>query len=322
MVKTVKSRAFTLIELLVVIAIIAILIALLLPAVQQAREAARRSQCKGNLKQLGLGLHNYNDQCNKLPSNTGGLNPGFDWNRGAGFFVHLLPMIDQAALYKSITFGPTTANPNMAFPLTSSISGGYQTQVLRVLLCPTDTATDVFGGGGKHNYAPCIGDQSMAAPNGCTLYPGNSYGLGASTHTDANNGNQTSGIFGRSGYSSRFKDVTDGLSTTIFMGEVRPECSDHADQGGWAAPNNTWYATTAPINFNTCPGTQGYNGLGGNGCNMRNEWRTSMGFKSRHAGGAHFLMGDGTVRFINQNISYDTYQRLGGRNENLPVGDF
>ena len=93
-----KSRvAFTLIELLVVIAIIAVLIALLLPAVQQAREAARRTQCKNQLKQLGLALHNYNDMAGRLPTNTGGINSGgaYDWNRGASMFVHLLPYFDQ-----------------------------------------------------------------------------------------------------------------------------------------------------------------------------------------------------------------------------------
>jgi len=321
-----KPKAFTLIELLVVIAIIAVLIALLLPAVQQAREAARRTQCKNNLKQLGLALHNYHDMANKLPSNTGS-SPGLTWNAGLGFLVHVLPYIDQAPLYTSIS--PTQGSPcsaapspyNNCFPMVSTSNPPYQVKVLTALRCPSDTSPDLTSGNGVTNYCPSIGAESMGNPNGCTLYPGNPYGLGNSTHSDDPNPTQISGIFGRGGFSARFKDVTDGMSNTIFMGEVRPECSDHVGggNGGWAGPNATWIATTAPINYNTCPGAPGY---GATPCNLMNEWRTDMGFKSRHAGGADFLMGDGTVRFLSENIDYVTYQKLGGRNDGQPIGEF
>jgi prepilin-type N-terminal cleavage/methylation domain-containing protein len=315
-----KRRGFTLIELLVVIAIIAILIALLLPAVQQAREAARRTQCKNNLKQLGLAIHNYHDVCNKLPSNTGGnQGTGFQWNRGAGFLVHLLPYIEQTTLYNRIDFSQTGTG-GQGGPIPNS--NNYHTQVITAFRCPSDTAsaTSAFT-----NYAPSAGNQYFDpnTPNACGQYPGNTHGQGSSQNTDSGDAAAISGIYSRGGYSPRFRDITDGLSNTIFMGEVRPECSDHlSDTGGWSAPNSNWCATTAPINFNTCPNTPGYNGLGGTGCNMKNQWNTSMGFKSRHVVGAQFLLGDGTVRFISDNIDYETYQRLGGRADNRVVGEF
>lgn len=178
-----KFRAFTLIELLVVIAIIAILIALLLPAVQQAREAARRSQCKNQLKQLGVALHNYIDNAKRLPSNTGGTNPGYVWNWGASAYVHLLPYIDQAPLLKTINFGAITN-----YPMTST-PANYQNTILPSLKCPSDaTNTDNqpwpnYG----FNQGPQVGCNAGACPlatypltasaPGITFYGCNQLGL-------------------------------------------------------------------------------------------------------------------------------------------------
>jgi prepilin-type N-terminal cleavage/methylation domain-containing protein/prepilin-type processing-associated H-X9-DG protein len=305
-----SKRAFTLIELLVVIAIIAVLIALLLPAVQQARESARRTQCKNQLKQLGLALHNYNDVVQRLPSNTGGMTATntFDWNRGASFFVHLLPYMDQAALYGSINFGETSVN---TYPLTS-IPANYHTRPLAMLKCPSDI---IVSNSPNINYGYNQGPVARCdyASVVCPTYPIASPGivLGGCNQTGGR------GITSATGLSIRFQDITDGLSNVIFMGETRPDCSDHANS--WAAPNSHWYATSAPINFNTCPATPGY--VQGT-CNSSNAWITAFGFKSRHAGGAQFLLGDGSVRFINENLDYDIYQRLGSRNDGITVAEF
>ena len=324
-----QFRGFTLIELLVVIAIIAILIALLLPAVQQAREAARRTQCKNNLKQLGLAHHNYVDTFGKIVSNTGGVNgtgaytgdPRDFYLRGLNSHVHLLPYIDQSPLYNTInatvgvsvtTVGSATAN---GFPMVSS--SAYQTLTLPAYRCPSDKSPNQWNGNGTTSYAFNTGSQAAGACDGCNSYPGNIYGQGSGTHSNYPDPTLISGPWGAGGYSARFRDISDGLSNTLLMGECRSECSDH-QQSSWANPNSSWMSTSVPINFNTCPGTPGYGPICYNVC----SWQTSMGFKSQHVGGAQFLLCDGSVRFISQNINYVTYQNLGGRADNQVVGEF
>jgi hypothetical protein len=133
------------------------------------------------------------------------------------------------------------------------------------------------------------------------------------------NPGETSGLFTRSTYSSRIAEMVDGTSTTIMAGEVRPFCSDHI-YNGWFHNNSIWTAVTAPINFRTCTLAED---RALTACiNRWDSWNTSQGFKSRHEGGAHFLIGDGAVRFISENIDYETYQRLGDRRDGYPVGEF
>ncbi|MDB5343454.1 MAG: xcpT 37 [Schlesneria sp.] len=313
-----KSRGFTLIELLVVIAIIAVLIALLLPAVQQAREAARRTQCKNNLKQYGLAIHNYNDVANILPSSMN-FNPGTCCGvSGVGALVLLMPYMDQAPAYNSINFSNVAAD--WSLPVASSAPAGNRYFEISpgFTRCPSDTAPKTYSlGNPASNWATGsygLSDGSQAhGSHLCSSYGGNTFGTGSGALSSVSNSQQISGISARGGATFRFADVTDGLSNTIFMGEVRAECSDHA-QNGWANTNMNWFGTAAPINFNTC--------TGGSGCNSINEWNTSMGFKSRHVGGAHFLLGDGSIRFISENVDYNTYQKLGDRRDGQVVGEF
>lgn len=310
-------RGFTLIELLVVIAIIAILIALLLPAVQQAREAARRTQCRNNCKQLGLAIHNYHDTFNRLPGNNTFEAYGC-CSGGANFLVMILPYIDQAPLYNSINMGVgaacgTTFN---CFPLNSTGTTPYQNVLLTAFQCPSESSPKYYGGQAVTNYAPCLGPIVGISPNGCTAYPGNVFGDGGTFDDTSHTGASIPGIYHRDSWFPQLRDITDGLSNTIFMGETRPECSDH-EQTSWAAVNSHWMTTTAPINYHTCP-----IGNSGQPCNAANNWMTSMGYKSRHTGGVNVLLGDGTVRFLSENIDYMTYQKLGDRHDNQVVGDF
>ena len=315
-----KLRGFTLIELLVVIAIIAVLIALLLPAVQQAREAARRTQCKNSLKQFGLAIHNYHDVGNSLPPSIT-VAPSCCGLSGVGALVHLLPYIDQAPVYNTINFN--SALVNWDTPVSNSAPAGsrYFEITPPGFRCPSDTSpvfNNVNGRGlmwAAGSYGLCDGAQYHAANNGCGAYQGNVFGTGSNYLSSIADPTTVSGIYSRGGYAARFRDVTDGLSNTIFMGEIRSECSDHAQQG-WAGTNTNFFSTTAPINFNTCPGSSGA------GCNNPTAWNTSMGFKSRHVGGAHILLGDGSSRFISENIDYMTYQKLGDRRDGQVVGDF
>ena len=332
-----KRRGFTLIELLVVIAIIAILIALLLPAVQQAREAARRTQCKNNMKQIGLALHNYHDVYNQFPINQyDAIWPQLPYGNNLTVLVGLLPYIDQAPLFNAIPFGATR---NIT---TFSINGKrVGDHLIPGYVCPSDgeAVAPTPNNTRRCSYAPSIGSQFMQSGAGCNLatyagtYPA---GMGLDPNNDGedpfNRGNvrsdwgrpaEISGPFSRgrfNGWAANFRDITDGTSNTILFGEIRMACNQFGSWG-WAWPESLWYATTAPINFNTCPGTAGY---GATPCAnwASNNWNAIFGFKSQHTGGAHFTLGDGSVRFITQNLDKLTYARLGDRWDGGVLGEF
>jgi prepilin-type N-terminal cleavage/methylation domain-containing protein len=323
-----RRRGFTLIELLVVIAIIAVLIALLLPAVQQAREAARRSQCKNNLKQLGLALHNYHDTHKQFPI------AGVGWgapNYKGSQLVMLLPFFDQAPLYNKINFSSGTGldwwnSPASALGQDPDGSQLWMKVAIDVLKCPSFDGPDrVAWGYTSSSYAMSMGAQRMDSSNGCSLYSpyggfnaSGYFGTGAAGHGNSADPSQISGVTSRIGWSARIPQLTDGTTNTILMGEIlpNPACMDHGNHG-WGTWNTLWIATTAPINFKTCNTDPQLSP-----CNAPNNWNTSQGFKSRHVGGAHFLLGDGSVRMISENIDYATYQALGDRRDGTTVGQF
>ena len=314
----VRRTAFTLIELLVVIAIIAVLIALLLPAVQQAREAARRSQCRNNLKQLGLALHNYHDNALQFP-------PGAFWNLPAygtcaagghqkgSILLHLLPFVDKSQLFKAWNF--TICDTDVA---TSSTGTQLRTTIISSYLCPSDTTTPTNSSGyGVHNYAACVGPVRTGGATGnpacqCNAVPFDTYATGA-TGT-----NGVPGIFTRQYRTSAIKDVRDGTANTIAFGEVRPDCSNHAN-AGWANSNNGngLIATLYPINYDTCNTATPANPAAA--CNYRCNWVTELGYKAAHSGGCHILFTDGHVSFVNQSIAMVTFAALGGKADRLLV---
>lgn len=313
--KSPRPTGFTLIELLVVIAIIALLIGLLLPAVQQAREAARRSQCKNNLKQLGLSLHNYHDTHGRLP---GTYWTGWGGPEKGSYLVQLLPYIDQAPLYSKIDF---QLNVDAQAPVGLGL---IRSQIVPLFICPSDSSPNFPAGSdrAKSNYAMSMGSMLMPSFTGCFSYPGNVFGTGnvGGGHGNGMDGSKSSGVVSKQCYSSQFKEITDGLTNTILMGEIRPNCGDHTTMG-WLHYNSLWVATAGPINFPVnCYGEAPVGTP--NACNSPNSWNTSQAFKSRHSGGGHFCMGDGSVKFISQNINYTTYQALGDRRDGQLVGEF
>lgn len=315
-----RHRGFTLIELLVVIAIIAILIALLLPAVQQAREAARRSTCKNNLKQYGLALHNYHDVYKRFP---GG---GQNWGRpNIGWQVRVLPYMDQAEIFKKLDM-----NRASAFDTTITIAGGNKlARQINVpySLCPSDSdQASRDANWAQSNYTGSLGSQRTPSANGaCNIFmtPGTHYHnpLGAADHGNNANGLNVSGAFGRLWPGAPISNFTDGLSNTIMVGEIIPWCNDHT--AGWWHYNgmgNAHASTAVPINtMTTCRANPNPEYPA---CTNMNNWNLSWGFRSRHVGGAQFLLGDGTVRNLNESMDYETYQRLGGRADGNEIGAF
>lgn len=338
-----SRRAFTLIELLVVIAIIAILVALLLPAVQQAREAARRAQCKNNLKQIGVAMHNYHEVYGQFPgtffNSDGAL--GQTWNNSSrgSYFVRLLPFMDQEPMFNSMDFESVGAAWSAAnFEGRADPTDGvlYRHKSIPGLICPSDPSPELDGHGNKSNYAFSMGNQAMPQNTGatyggvaCTQYPGNSFGTGPAGHGNSANPTEISGIVSRVNWAASFRDITDGTSNVIAAGEIRPQCGDHT-RNGWFHFNALWVATTAPINFPVlCVREPGWDTGGtmpdGNvasGCNHWQNWQTSQGFKSAHQSGAHFLLSDGATKFISENIDYMTYQKLGCRRDGNVIGEF
>jgi len=137
------------------------------------------------------------------------------------------------------------------------------------------------------------------------------------------NGSCISGMFGRVGWGASIRMVKDGTSNTILLGEVRPLCGDHYHQGGgWAGFNANWTGTAGPINWATCPEDPLYSDDGSSMCHDLRDWRLSHAFKSRHEGGAQFLLADGSIKFLSENIDWMTYQKLGDRRDGEVLGDF
>jgi prepilin-type N-terminal cleavage/methylation domain-containing protein/prepilin-type processing-associated H-X9-DG protein len=336
-----RRIGFTLVELLVVIAIIGILIALLLPAVQAAREAARRAQCNNHLKQLGLALHNYHDSHKQFSFGTDSVSAwsatcanGSPHNRcfKGSALVKLLPYMEQSPVYDQLNQADNVEwdlwRLGYGFRVWwgNTLPDGSPHPIpaneIATLRCPSD---DFRGWADRYmpsNYGPNLGNQLMPSQgNSCTTYPGNDFGTGPDGHGNTNDIMRISGVIGRLGCAARIADITDGTANTIAIGEIRPACSDH-QVNGWGHYNSLWTATTAPINFPTCPNEPPGHNTGPLDCYHWGNWQTSQGFKSRHPGGAQFVFADGSGHFLSETIDYMTYQRLGDRRDGQPVGTY
>jgi prepilin-type N-terminal cleavage/methylation domain-containing protein/prepilin-type processing-associated H-X9-DG protein len=296
--KSTQRRAFTLIELLVVIAIIAILIALLLPAVQQAREAARRSQCQDHLKQIGIALHNYHEIHQTLPSGWIGVNtsgqPDVNTGSGWGWAAMLLPMLDQKSLYGQCDFHVSVDDAKNA----KSRAG-----VLGVFRCPSDSSEDqwdiedeanpgtVLAALPSANYVASFGTREL---EDCETLA-----VGSACRSD--------GVFFHNS-SVRFRDLRDGTSNTFIVGERKTD-----ESLGW---HSTWVGVVPN-------GEERYARVLAVADHTPNDPDTHFDdFSSHHAGGVHFLFADGRVRFMTQSIDKGTFQGLATRAGNEVLGSF
>ncbi len=326
-----SRRAFTLIELLVVIAIIAILVALLLPAVQQAREAARRTQCKNNLKQIGLALHNYHDTYGCFPPgrtrNTYS-GQGVGWYRGnIGWLPRLLPQMEQGNLFQSIDWslgyagvrgsdgdqGVNGANPN-----------GARRQIIPAFRCPSDP------GNGSVPWITPTG-QAVSGRSTNASYATTNYAAAVGNATRLN-GNPP-GLFGQNTKRS-FRDITDGSSNTVVVSEVvigffrlasndggnRTQCNSAGkDTNTNRQAGNSWFYNYFPQNaffssLNT-PNAKAFD------CGVNSD-RVNQASRSVHTGGVQCLLGDGSVRFISESLDVRTWRNLGNMADGQVVGDF
>ncbi len=322
-----ERTGFTLVELLVVIAIIGILVALLLPAIQAAREAARRTECYNNTKQFVLAAQNYHDVYNTFPRFTYPRSGQSHWQ---GFSVHvmLLPYIEEQATYDQINFDVEWYNGNNNFMKQTKIDG---------FLCPSDVA-------------PLIGSTDIWHAG-----PGCNYGVSIGPTLDWDNTNATPGVF-RMHKETAMRDVIDGTSNTIFASEMlrgdddgsryvpgEPvrnatygsfpsvaqadidawgvQCeankNDHLSSNGWhwqgANMTQTVFNTVAPPNYQypTC--------IAVNPPGMASDRDGLYPARSRHPGGCNTAMVDGSVQFLTNSIEWGLYQGLGTRHGGEPV---
>jgi prepilin-type N-terminal cleavage/methylation domain-containing protein len=332
-----RRHGFTLIELLVVIAIIAILIALLLPAVQQAREAARRTQCKNNFKQIGLALHNYHDTYNGFPLGVTTGQPG-GW--GHSFWLGLLPYTDQAPLFNSLTFNgrsigytgdgvgntvngplvrglriPFLACPSSPLPIFKDTGGGIQSQISHyagiagAVDDPVGTANGFFNS---------TASPQLNSDNCCTC--------------------TVQGIHARGGMllpniSLNFRDMTDGTSNVMVVSEQSDFAKNATDQQvvitnnhGWMMGTDSLSQTAGSRRFNLTTVRYAPNAVkqtGGTALpGVCNNDGANNGIYSPHVGGAHVLLGDGTVRFVGDNINLTNLKRLATRNDGGVLSEF
>ena len=301
------KRGFTLIELLVVIAIIAILIALLLPAVQQAREAARRTECKNKLKQWGLALHNYHDTHTVFPMGAMGLaNSTTRRANNFPFHVMLLPFVDQTPLYNEF-------DPHYNYNTTSPNNQENRLTTFELLHCPSAREADHVAASASEGYT--VHYYGVAGPKGpqpAELGTGNWPGHQGNYTTD-HGGNSTLGMLYRQS-KVRMRDVLDGTSNTLMVGEISSKWQNTNSWRAWiqgASTDAGGAANYACKNINRPIGPSGYSG--GVATRLFNDVR----FGSNHVGGAQFLFADGSVHFISENIDFTTYQAAASRDDGL-----
>lgn len=295
-----RRKGFTLIELLVVIAIISILVSLLMPAVQEAREAARRTECKNNLKQIGIALHNYVERTNVFPpgfvanSNNEFAGPFFGWQ------TMILPDMERANEFKKL-------NPNGGTMPASHLNPVLQ-QAIKSLRCPSDSAPNRNHESGNYGTSNYAGNGGLAEIH-CTMIHCVDRG----------------GLFFRNS-SLKVRDITDGLSNTLAVGEVSfleirpriPIARPSGAAGIWPGVRSNAHAHDQ---LRSCLHP------------VRMNRQVAYGFNSPHSGGAQFLLADGSVRFLTENVyssdftvnntgDLGIYQRLASRNDGEPIDEY
>lgn len=334
------QSGFTLIELLVVIAIIAVLVALLLPAVQQAREAARRSTCKNNLKQIGLALHNYHDTHSVFP-------PGYinDWgvalngsgneynHKNGGVVFHdaaqwawsafVMPFMDQAPVYQAMRVSDMAAID----AITDNNIRQHMLTPLESFRCPSDIAPTFNTSRSTHNvlgwnfFLPTSNYVGLNTGLRETTGSGGYTGVDAILHSHQH----TTGIFWADSR-VKMRDITDGTSNHILVGERAwryrtANCRNLGESASLYVTGAGDFVSNVKQGDSNALGVIG-RGVNGETPNCNAGIAATNPFSSLHVGGAQFVFGDGRVRFISENTDLTLQRRLGWRNDGHPIGDF
>jgi prepilin-type N-terminal cleavage/methylation domain-containing protein len=299
-------RGFTLVELLVVIAIIGILVAMLLPAVQAAREAARRSSCTNNMKQIGLALQNYHDTYKIFPEGGQFAAPWMSWS------VMVLPFMEQENIYSQYDFELTGGYPQTV-NLVPSVN------VVENYICPSSTRTTQKctanaewsppGAGGTPTST--IHYYGVMGPKGINTYqttnPQSPVNYRHATNPTGHGGFAQQGIFSR-GNAYAFSDILDGTSNTFIVGELswdQANCYRNYIRGCNGSPCASVKNVINPINAVPYNGSNNFN---------------DVSFGSNHPGGCHFVLADGSVDFYPQVIDMAIYRALASRDGREPIG--
>lgn len=302
--QTQSKRAFTLVELLVVIAIMAILMALLLPAVQQAREAARRIQCRANLKQIALAMHNYHDVHQMFPINTSFTHDVGPLSRTRSWLQGILPQIEQSVLSELIEPAASIAASRLVAD-----------RAVPLFRCPSDTHD------GHMNLRADVPDDWVLGVTNYKAVGGSNWGVGNFVHSEASGriAGSTDGLNEGNGVIcpgylqpvvTRFRDITDGTSNTFAVGETVAGWTKWA---WWFSFNASTGTCAIPLNYK--PDGISYE-------DNITDWRNNYGFMSRHTGGASFALADGSVKFISQSIDLGVYRALATIQGGEVIGEF
>ncbi|MFI4874739.1 MAG: DUF1559 domain-containing protein [Blastopirellula sp. JB062] len=323
---TAERSAFTLVELLVVIAIIGVLIALLLPAVQQAREAARRMQCSNHQKQLGLALHNYHDTFKRLPYNSSSkyVYPNF----GPSWFVRLLPFIEQNAAFQQMAATGFAGDWKMQTTslACADVVDGYRVEEL---LCPSSPLPAMETQATQSN-----GEIELLVPS----YVGisGSYYIGGTT--DESPVTRITNVYGRTVFNGmitgilddrsavlRFRDVTDGLTNTMFMSEQSDYFYDssreshqirsggHAGRAWASGDDRSWQANVTTLRWPIAA-------YGSSG--TIENYHSNISLVSAHPGGVMIALGDGSVRFLSETVDGKILSGLADRQDGNVLGEY
>ncbi len=315
-----QRPGFTLIELLVVIAIIAVLIALLLPAVQSAREAARRAQCINNLKQIGLGMHNYE-------SSNGSLPPGQKSCCWGTWLVFMMPHVEQQSLFNAWNFGGDLVYLQMGsqYDVPLRYNGAANTTVsatrVNAFMCPSDgngTSLTGIGQVTSQNYVVNFGNLVTAQPTSMD-FGGVTYGFGGAPFTDMSA--PTPGMSGRGVVA--FSGITDGLSNTLLVSELVVGIGSGGQYNApfdlrgfswwgsgacfttWIAPNSSQPDVTEDPSYCVYPHSSNPP------CTAPTSTLPRFnGARSRHSGGVNAAMADGSVRFVKNSVSLNVWRSL------------